>query len=134
MLGVFAHCGPVTGTSRRSQARMNSAIHPVAVHMAAGLLADNGGWLTLWGNYGSGKSLVLTGLVMAYFLGPRNDFGPDQPTARQAPPASAAQLDELLDQLQACRTRGHGINIKVGEGQVRRQGSLLAWSGSASVE
>ena len=40
-----------------------SAIHPVAVHMAAGLLADNGGWLTLWGNYGSGKSLVLTGLV-----------------------------------------------------------------------
>lgn len=38
-------------------------IHAVAVHMAQGLLDDRGGWLTLWGNYGSGKSLVLTGLV-----------------------------------------------------------------------
>lgn len=40
-----------------------SPIHPVAVHMAQGLLADRGGWLTLWGSYGSGKSLVLTALV-----------------------------------------------------------------------
>lgn len=46
--------------------------------------------------------------------------------------ASAAQLDELLDQLQACRTRGHGIDIKVGTGQVCRQGKLLVWSDSAS--
>lgn len=38
-------------------------IHAVGVHMAQGLLADRGGWLTLWGNYGSGKSLILTALV-----------------------------------------------------------------------
>ncbi|MDZ7937914.1 MAG: tRNA lysidine(34) synthetase TilS [Rhodoferax sp.] len=40
---------------------------------------------------------------------------------------SAAQLDELLDQIQACTTRGHRINIKVGVGQVERRGAVLAW-------
>jgi len=34
--------------------------------------------------------------------------------------ASAAQLDELLDQLDACRTRGHQIRIKVASGCVER--------------
>ena len=43
--------------------------------------------------------------------------------------ASAAQLDELLDQLQACGTRGHGIDIKVGTGHVRRIGKQVDWSG-----
>lgn len=46
--------------------------------------------------------------------------------------ASAAQLDELLDQLQACSTRGHGIDIKVGTGHVRRASKHLEWSGLAS--
>lgn len=32
--------------------------------------------------------------------------------------ASAAQLDELLDQVAACTTRGHAIRIKVGTGRV----------------
>ena len=40
---------------------------------------------------------------------------------------SAAQLDELLHQSAACTTRGHQINIKVGNGFVRRQGDVLAW-------
>ena len=40
---------------------------------------------------------------------------------------SAAQLDELLHQVAACTTRGHQINIKVGNGFVRRQGDVLAW-------
>ncbi|MEI6803565.1 MAG: tRNA lysidine(34) synthetase TilS [Burkholderiales bacterium] len=40
---------------------------------------------------------------------------------------SAAQLAELLDQLQACSTRGHQIDIKVGPGFVRRQGEVLHW-------
>ena len=40
-----------------------SPVHAVSVHMARGLLTDQGGWLTLWGTYGAGKSLVLTGLV-----------------------------------------------------------------------
>jgi tRNA(Ile)-lysidine synthase len=37
------------------------------------------------------------------------------------------QLQELLDQLAACRTRGHRIHLKVGAGFVERQGVVLAW-------
>lgn len=40
---------------------------------------------------------------------------------------SAAQLEELLDQLDACRTRGHRVHIKVGAGFVRREGAVLDW-------
>ncbi len=40
---------------------------------------------------------------------------------------SAAQMRELLDQVQACTTRGHGINIKVGQGYVLRKGIALGW-------
>ena len=40
---------------------------------------------------------------------------------------SASQLEELLDQLADCSTRGHRINIKVGRGFVRRLGTKLAW-------
>lgn len=40
---------------------------------------------------------------------------------------STAQLNELLDQMAACTTLGHQINIKVGNGFVRRQGDVLAW-------
>ena len=43
---------------------------------------------------------------------------------------SAAQLVELLDQVAACTTRGHQINIKVGSGFVRREGDGLAWYNS----
>ena len=39
--------------------------------------------------------------------------------------ASSAQMNELLDQLQACRTRGHDIQLKVGTRCVRRQGDVL---------
>ncbi|MCZ8292242.1 MAG: tRNA lysidine(34) synthetase TilS [Hylemonella sp.] len=40
---------------------------------------------------------------------------------------SAAQLQELLDQLGACTTRGHRIHMKVGSGFVERQGAVLTW-------
>lgn len=40
---------------------------------------------------------------------------------------STSQLEELLDQLAACTTRGHHIDIKVGVGFVRRQGTVLNW-------
>jgi len=40
---------------------------------------------------------------------------------------SAAQLDELLGQVDACRTRGHRIHIKVGTGFVDRVGAVLDW-------
>lgn len=40
---------------------------------------------------------------------------------------SAAQLQELLDQLAACTTRGHRLHIKVGAGFVQRQGAMLHW-------
>ncbi|MBK9571329.1 MAG: tRNA lysidine(34) synthetase TilS [Rhodoferax sp.] len=40
---------------------------------------------------------------------------------------SAAQLNELLDQLAACTTRGHQINIKVGCGHVERRRGELHW-------
>lgn len=40
---------------------------------------------------------------------------------------SAAQLAELLDQIEACTTRGHRIHIKVGAGFVQRKGAHLTW-------
>lgn len=40
---------------------------------------------------------------------------------------SAAQLQELLDQIAACTTRGHHIRLKVGSGFVERQGAMLTW-------
>ena len=46
---------------------------------------------------------------------------------------SAAQLAELLDQLDACRTRGHGIRLKLGAGFVRRSIDLLDWYNSDSA-
>lgn len=42
--------------------------------------------------------------------------------------ASAAQLDELLDQIADCRTRGHHIRIKVASGFVTREGGRLAFA------
>ena len=41
--------------------------------------------------------------------------------------ASTAQLEELLDQLAACATRGHGIRIKVGNGFVEREADRLGF-------
>ena len=40
---------------------------------------------------------------------------------------STAQLHELMAQIRDCRTRGHRIAIKVGAGQVLREGSRLAY-------
>jgi tRNA(Ile)-lysidine synthase len=42
--------------------------------------------------------------------------------------ASAAQLEELLDQIAACVTRGHGLRIKVADGFVTRAGDHLQFS------
>ena len=42
--------------------------------------------------------------------------------------ASAAQLEELLEQVADCRTRGHQIRIKVGNGLVERQGERLGYT------
>jgi tRNA(Ile)-lysidine synthase len=41
--------------------------------------------------------------------------------------ASAAQMEELLDQVADCTTRGHKIRMKVGEGFVERQGERLLY-------
>jgi len=42
--------------------------------------------------------------------------------------ASTAQMDELLDQIAACTTRGHRIHLKVGPGHVERIGDHLAYT------
>lgn len=42
--------------------------------------------------------------------------------------AATAQLDELLDQIAACTTRGHHIHIKVGAGHVERDGERLRYT------
>jgi tRNA(Ile)-lysidine synthase len=42
--------------------------------------------------------------------------------------AATTQLDELLDQIAACTTRGHRIHIKVGPGHVERIGERLAYT------
>lgn len=44
--------------------------------------------------------------------------------------ASAAQLEELLDQVAACTTRGHAIRMRVGAGLVERAGGQLAFTAS----
>jgi tRNA(Ile)-lysidine synthase len=44
--------------------------------------------------------------------------------------ASAAQLEELLDQVAACTTRGHAIRIRVGHGFVQRVGAALTFNRS----
>lgn len=41
---------------------------------------------------------------------------------------STAQLEELLDQIKACTTRGHQIHIKVGLGFVQRSGAHIIWA------
>jgi len=41
--------------------------------------------------------------------------------------ASAAQLQQLLHQVAACRTRGHRIELKVGQGRVLRCGAYLGF-------
>ena len=40
---------------------------------------------------------------------------------------STAQMNELLDQISACTTRGHKIRIKVAQGFVERRGAHLDW-------
>jgi tRNA(Ile)-lysidine synthase len=48
-------------------------------------------------------------------------------TTHDAAP-SAAQMEELLDQLDACSTRGHKIRIKVAEGLITRTGECLHYA------
>jgi len=40
---------------------------------------------------------------------------------------SSAQLTALLTQVDACRTRGHRIHLKVGRGFVERRGGVIDW-------
>ena len=40
---------------------------------------------------------------------------------------NAAQLQELLDQIAACTTRGHRIHMKVADGFAERSGDVLTW-------
>lgn len=40
---------------------------------------------------------------------------------------SEAQLGALLQQVEACRTRGHRLDLKVADGQVRRDGECLVF-------
>ena len=47
--------------------------------------------------------------------------------AAHAQSPSAAQLDELLEQVAACTTRGHQLRLKVGQGWVRREGAHLRY-------
>ena len=47
---------------------------------------------------------------------------------------SAAQLDQLLNQIAACTTRGHQIHIKVAQGQVIRFGQHLQFKAAISAD
>jgi tRNA(Ile)-lysidine synthase len=40
---------------------------------------------------------------------------------------SEAQLEQLLEQIAACRTRGHRIQLKIAAGRVEREGDTLRW-------
>lgn len=43
---------------------------------------------------------------------------------------STAQLEELLDQIAACSTRGHSIHLRAGTGFVKREGAFLVFTPS----
>lgn len=47
--------------------------------------------------------------------------------AAQDTQAQSGQLAELMRQISACQTQGHRIELRVGSGQVRRAGAVLAW-------
>jgi tRNA(Ile)-lysidine synthase len=47
-------------------------------------------------------------------------------SVHQATPTSA-QLDEFMVQIDACRTRGHQLHLKVGQGFCVRRGKVLDW-------
>lgn len=47
-------------------------------------------------------------------------------SVHQVTPTSA-QLDELMSQIAACRTRGHQLHLKVGQGFCVRRGNVLDW-------
>ena len=61
----------------------------------------------------------LAGLVLAlaalFFLGPVNEFGPDTPTARQAPPTALADLDPWL---QTSESKFEGLRPGTAKGVV----------------
>jgi tRNA(Ile)-lysidine synthase len=40
---------------------------------------------------------------------------------------SEAQMNELLDQIAACTTKGHHIRIKIAAGYVQREGAQLRY-------
>jgi tRNA(Ile)-lysidine synthase len=50
--------------------------------------------------------------------------------SQHATTPSTAQLNELLDQVADCTTRGHRLHLKVGQGFVRREGPNLVWHSS----
>lgn len=52
--------------------------------------------------------------------------------AEHAAAASTAQLDALLDQVAACTTRGHRIELRVAGGWVCRAGAGLTWHAGPS--
>ncbi|MDR0479600.1 MAG: tRNA lysidine(34) synthetase TilS [Burkholderiaceae bacterium] len=55
--------------------------------------------------------------ALRYWLATQHDCRP-----------SAAQLEELLNQIACCTTRGHRVRIRLGGGFIERQGALLQWS------
>ena len=47
---------------------------------------------------------------------------------------SAAQLEQLQRQIAACTTRGHRIELRVAQGQVRREGDALSFRPSSQAD
>lgn len=60
--------------------------------------------------------------LLRHWLRQAHDAGP-----------SEAQLDELLDQIEACRTRGHHIRLKIADGHLLRDGEALRFTTGPSV-
>jgi len=51
---------------------------------------------TILRRLGIGVAVTIAAAAVIFAAGPRNQFGPDQPTAREAPPDSTALLDDWL--------------------------------------
>jgi tRNA(Ile)-lysidine synthase len=112
--GAFPHFRDTFARSVSHAAQTQSLLDEVAQQDLETLLRERDGLPEL--SALRALSRVRQGNVLRYWLKSRYGAIP-----------SAAQLQELQDQISACVTRGHRIHIKVGAGFAERRGLVLAW-------
>ena len=114
LLGAFPQCRETFARSAAHAAQAQQLLDEVAAQDSLSVCRSSDGLPAIKALRGLSRARQAN--VLRYWL----------KSAWQVIP-SAAQLNELQDQLLACTTRGHRIHIKVGNGFVRRIGEALTW-------